>query len=199
MKSQQNVPDAIPAVVAQMILGSIDANNHSQNVDYSSPVLKPVVARIYPVFILLYFIPAALGIASNVLVVMYISKYKLYREATQAFMVNLAVCHIVQCAFVLPITLMVMLIQNWIFGQFLCFFLPLLQDIPLHVAMISHLLIAWDRKRWLTDPLKARLPAFVCSCASWLAGMVIALPYPIYTTYLDLGSQKPPVAPMESS
>lgn len=53
--------------------------------------------------------------------------------------------------------------------------------------MISHLLIAWDRKRWLTDPLKARLPAFVCSCASWLAGMVIALPYPIYTTYLDLG------------
>lgn len=61
-----------------------------------------------------------------------------------------------------------------------------LQDIPLHVAMLSHLLIAWDRKRWLTDPLKVRLPAFVCSCASWLAGLVIALPYPIYTTYLDL-------------
>uniref|UniRef100_A0A182PR16 Uncharacterized protein n=1 Tax=Anopheles epiroticus TaxID=199890 RepID=A0A182PR16_9DIPT len=59
-------------------------------------------------------------------------------------------------------------------------------DIPLHVAMLSHLLIAWDRKRWLTDPLKVRLPAFVCSCASWLAGLVIALPYPIYTTYLDL-------------
>ncbi|XP_062539180.1 uncharacterized protein LOC134207482 [Armigeres subalbatus] len=57
--------------------------------------------------------------------------------------------------------------------------------------MISHLLIAWDRKRWLTDPLKARLPAFVCSCASWLAGMVIALPYPIYTTYLDLGKYLP--------
>lgn len=61
------------------------------------------------------------------------------------------------------------------------------QDIPLHVAMISHLLIAWDRMRWLADPLKFRFPAFVCSCASWLTGMVIALPYPIYTTYLDLG------------
>uniref|UniRef100_A0A1B0DDA8 Uncharacterized protein n=1 Tax=Phlebotomus papatasi TaxID=29031 RepID=A0A1B0DDA8_PHLPP len=60
-------------------------------------------------------------------------------------------------------------------------------DIPLHVAIITHLLIAWDRMRWLMDPLKARLPAFVCSCATWLAGMVIALPYPIYTTYLDLG------------
>lgn len=49
------------------------------------------------------------------------------------------------------------------------------------------MLIAWDRMRWLGDPMTARLPAFVCSCATWLTGMVIALPYPIYTTYLDLG------------
>ncbi|XP_065077521.1 uncharacterized protein LOC135700800 [Ochlerotatus camptorhynchus] len=187
----KNVPDPIASVVAQMVLGNSDDFNNSLELDYRSPVLKPVLAKIYPIFIILYVIPAALGIATNVLVIMYISKYKLYRDATQAFLVNLAVCHIVQCAFVLPITLMVMLIQNWIFGQFMCYFLPLLQDIPLHVAMISHLLIAWDRKRWLTDPLKARLPAFVCSSASWLSGMVIALPYPIYTTYLDLGKYLP--------
>lgn len=53
--------------------------------------------------------------------------------------------------------------------------------------MITHLLIAWDRMRWLSDPLKGRIPAFVCSCATWLAGIVIALPYPIYTAYVDLG------------
>lgn len=123
----KNVPDPIAAVVAQMVLGNIDDFNNSLDQDYRSPVLKPVLAKIYPLFIILYVIPAALGIATNVLVIMYISKYKLYRDATQAFMVNLAVCHIVQCAFVLPITLMVMLIQNWIFGQFMCYFLPLLQ------------------------------------------------------------------------
>ncbi|XP_058830624.1 uncharacterized protein LOC131689504 [Topomyia yanbarensis] len=188
----KNVPDNFLAAVAQVVLGIVgDHNETLHGGDYGSPVLKPVVSRIYPLFIIIYAIPAALGIGSNVLIVSYISKYRLHRDATQAFIVNLAVCHTVQCAFVLPVTLMVMLIQNWIFGQFLCFFLPLLQDIPLHVAMISHLLIAWDRKRWLTDPLKARLPAFVCSCASWLAGMVIALPYPIYTTYLDLGKYVP--------
>ncbi|XP_055618832.1 alpha-1D adrenergic receptor [Toxorhynchites rutilus septentrionalis] len=187
----KNVPDNFLEAVIQVVLGTVGDHNETLLGDYSSPVLKPVVARIYPIFIIMYAIPAALGIATNVLMVLYISKYKLYRDATQAFLVNLAVCHAVQCAFVLPVTLMVMLIQNWIFGQFLCFFLPLLQDIPLHVAMISHLLIAWDRKRWLTDPLKVRLPAFVCSCASWLAGMVIALPYPIYTTYLDLGKYDP--------
>jgi len=55
------------------------------------------------------------------------------------------------------------------------------------VAMISHILIAWDRMRWLNDPLKGRLPGFVCCCATWLTGMVIALPYPIYTIYVELG------------
>jgi len=53
--------------------------------------------------------------------------------------------------------------------------------------MISHILIAWDRMRWLNDPLKGRLPGFVCCCATWLTGMVIALPYPIYTIYVELG------------
>jgi hypothetical protein len=61
------------------------------------------------------------------------------------------------------------------------------QDIPLHVILITHLLIAWDRYRWLTYPLKTRLPAFVCSCASWLTAIIIALPYPIYMTFIDLG------------
>lgn len=68
-----------------------------------------------------------------------------------------------------------------------CLLSILLQDIPLHVAMISHILIAWDRMRWLNDPLKGRIPGFVCCCATWLTGMVIALPYPIYTIYVELG------------
>ncbi|XP_050080399.1 uncharacterized protein LOC126568038 [Anopheles maculipalpis] len=179
----KGIPEEFIEAVMQILLGE---KNYSVHGDYSAPSLKPVVAQIYPLFILLYAIPTALGLTLNVMIIVYISKYKLYRDVTHAFLVNLAVCHCVQSAFVLPITLMVIMIQNWVFGQFMCFFLPLLQDIPLHVAMLSHLLIAWDRKRWLTDPLKVRLPAFVCSCASWLAGLVIALPFPIYTTYLDL-------------
>lgn len=58
----------------------------------------------------------------------------------------------------------------------------------MHVSIITHLLISLDRLTWLGDePMKCRLPAFVCSCATWLAGIVIALPYPIYITYMDLG------------
>lgn len=60
--------------------------------------------------------------------------------------------------------------------------------------MISHILIAWDRMRWLNDPLKGRIPGFVCCCATWLTGMVIALPYPIYTIYVELGVSIRPVS-----
>nr|XP_016930815.1 uncharacterized protein LOC108010457 isoform X2 [Drosophila suzukii] len=157
----------------------------------SGPILKSSIKSVYWLFLIQYAALALLGVILNVIIVVYIMYHRLYKDVTHAFIINLALCHFVQCALVLPVSLMVMLIQNWIFGQFLCFFLPMLQDIPLHVAMISHILIAWDRMRWLNDPLKGRLPGFVCCCATWLTGMVIALPYPIYTIYVELGDYMP--------
>ncbi|KFB41884.1 AGAP000383-PA-like protein [Anopheles sinensis] len=124
LEDAKGIPEEFAEAVMQVLLG---LKNYSATEDYSAPYLKPVVARIYPLFILLYAIPTALGLTLNVMIIVYISKYKLFRDVTHAFIVNLAVCHCVQCAFVLPITLMVMLIHNWVFGQFLCFFLPLLQ------------------------------------------------------------------------
>ncbi|KAH8246419.1 hypothetical protein KR026_009875 [Drosophila bipectinata] len=158
------------------------------------PILKSTIKSVYWLFLIQYAALALLGVVLNVAIVVYIMYHRLYKDVTHAFIINLALCHFVQCALVLPISLMVMLLQNWIFGQFLCFFLPMLQDIPLHVAMISHILIAWDRMRWLNDPLKGRLPGFVCCCATWLTGMVIALPYPIYTNYVELGDYLPQLA-----
>lgn len=61
------------------------------------------------------------------------------------------------------------------------------QDIPMHVSMLTYVLIAFDRFRYLQDPTKARIPAFVMATGSWLMALCIVLPYPIYTTYVDLG------------
>ncbi|XP_041451389.1 uncharacterized protein LOC111082338 [Drosophila obscura] len=156
--------------------------------------LKASIKSVYWLFLIQYAALALLGVILNIAIIVYVMYHRLYKDVTHSFLINLALCHFVQCALVLPVSLMVMLIQNWIFGQFLCFFLPMLQDIPLHVAMISHILIAWDRMRWLNDPLKGRLPGFVCCCATWLTGMVIALPYPIYTFYVELGDYMPQLA-----
>ncbi|XP_065364831.1 uncharacterized protein LOC135957917 [Calliphora vicina] len=178
-------PDKYLLIIAQYLDGHI---NDTDAIDrYNGPVLIASIKNVYWIFLIQYAMLAMMGILMNVTIIAYIMYHRLYKDVTHAFIVNLAFCHFIQCAVVLPISLMVMLIQNWIFGQFLCFFLPMLQDIPLHVAMITHILIAWDRMRWLGDPLKGRFPAFVCCCATWLTGMVIALPYPIYTIYVEIG------------
>ncbi|XP_037026080.1 alpha-1A adrenergic receptor [Bradysia coprophila] len=183
----REVPDHLMTMIMHYVTGF---HNISAE-EISEPIVKQSLRQFYIVFIIQYAILVVGGVVANVYVIYYIIRYKLYTDVTHAFMMNLSICHCIESMFVLPMTLMVIIIQNWIYGQFMCFFLPLLQDIPLHVVLITHLLIAWDRMRWLGDPLKSRLPSFVCSCATWLTGMVISLPYPIYTTYLDLGTYIP--------
>ncbi|XP_055912730.1 uncharacterized protein LOC129946533 isoform X2 [Eupeodes corollae] len=180
-----NDEDQYFIIMARLVAGHI--NDTVAFEKYNRPIMKSSIKSIYWIFLLQYAILAILGIVMNVSIIAYVMYHKLYKDVTHAFITNLALCHFVQCAIVLPISLTVMMIQNWVFGNFLCFFLPMLQDIPLHVAMISHILIAWDRMRWLSDPMRGRLPAFVCCCATWLTGMVIALPYPIYIMYVELG------------
>lgn len=176
-------------IIAQLVAGQV--NDTLATDKYNKLLIRSSIKSIYWIFLLQYAIVALLGIIMNVSIIAYVMYHKLYKDVTHAFITNLALSHFVQCAVVLPISLTVMITQNWVFGQFLCFFLPMLQDIPLHVAMLSHILIAWDRMRWLSDPMRGRLPAFVCCCATWLTGMVIALPYPIYTMYVELGLYSP--------
>ena len=52
--------------------------------------------------------------------------------------------------------------------------------------MMTYMLIAVDRFRMLDDPGKPRIPAFVCALGTWFFAVCIVLPYPIYTTYIDL-------------
>lgn len=53
--------------------------------------------------------------------------------------------------------------------------------------MMTYLLIAVDRLKVISEPGKPRIPAFVCALGTWFFAGCIVLPYPIYTTYLDLG------------
>ena len=204
----QDDPEHWLALITQYIKG-FQKNTTLEEI--SKPNFKPALVNIYPWFVWQYAFIVVFGVLANAALIIYALRHRFYRDVTHAFIINLSLCHLVQCTCVLPMTLLMMIIKNWVYGQFMCFFIPLLQvrqmfliffllfsyflnfhsqDIPLHVALISHLLIAWDRFRWLGDPLKNRLPSFVWCCATWLTGMVIALPYPIYTTYIDLGVRK---------
>ncbi|XP_024945701.1 prolactin-releasing peptide receptor isoform X2 [Cephus cinctus] len=178
--------DGIPTQWLQTVANYLMGFRNDTVVDFSQPHLRPSVIGIYPLFILMYAILILAGTLMNFAMVYHIVKYRFYRDPTYAFLINLAISDVVKCIFVLPMTLTVLLLQNWIFGKFLCYFLPMLQDIPLHVSMMTYLMIAGDRFRLLSDPGKPRIPAFVCALGAWFFAICIVLPYPIYTTYLDL-------------
>lgn len=61
------------------------------------------------------------------------------------------------------------------------------QDVPTHVTILSMLMIAFDRYSFLKNPTRTRLPGFIFSTGTWLTAICVVLPYPIYTTYIDLG------------
>lgn len=127
MTEKENALKDIPEHLLMPIVHFVTGFQNLTDKELSEPILKPALSNIYVLFIIQYGALALIGIAANIYIIYYILHHKLYHDGTHAFMVNLCMCHMVQCAFVLPVTLMLILIQNWIFGQFMCYFVPLLQ------------------------------------------------------------------------
>lgn len=130
----REVPDHWLHVIVQYVTGF---QNMSDGKEFSDPIVKPALINIYPLFLLQYGLLCVFSVLSNVYLIYYIMRCRLYRDVTHAFLMNLAVCHFVQSFIVMPVTLMVIIIQNWIYGQFLCFFLPLLQVSLIYLRIIK--------------------------------------------------------------
>ncbi|KAH9508593.1 hypothetical protein Btru_052113 [Bulinus truncatus] len=163
-------------------------NNNNSGVDFKEPFIKPSLRYVYPFFMFLHVLVGLVGVAGNTAMVVVIAKHRLYQDQTYFLMTNLAFADLIKCMVVLPITLANLLLQNWLFGSFLCFFLPMLQWFPVHASMLTFLTIAIDRYRLIVHPFKSRLPAGLCIIAVWVASVCLVLPYAIYIKYIDLGA-----------
>jgi hypothetical protein len=82
---------------------------------------------VFPLFVVLYALVVAVGTVSNVAVVWTVVNHRLYKDPTYGYIINLAIADVIKCVLVLPVSLTILLVQNWVFGSFLCFFLPMLQ------------------------------------------------------------------------
>ncbi|GFR64925.1 neuropeptide Y receptor type 1 [Elysia marginata] len=120
-------------------------NSSSTNFNFREPYIKRSLIYVYPLFMLLHAIVCLVGIISNIAVVVVIVRRRLYQDQTFVLFINLAFADLIKCIFVMPMTLANLLIQNWLFGSFLCFFMPMLQYFPVHATMLTFLTIAIDR------------------------------------------------------
>ncbi|XP_060524401.1 orexin/Hypocretin receptor type 1 [Cylas formicarius] len=182
LKDHSDVPPYIWEIAHQLLLGVDD-----KKLDLREPQPKKSLESAAAYIIFVYGLLAVYGVFSNLMLFVHILRYRLYKDPTFSFIINNVVSDVMKCVVVLPMTLYVLLVQNWMLGELLCTFLPMIQDIPLHVTMLTYVFLSWDRYRYLRHPTLPRLPAFVCTIGSWLTSVCLVLPYPIYITHIDLG------------
>ena len=127
------------------VLHWLETVNKSSREDFTKPFVRPSLRYVYPLFVLLYGTVGALGVCGNVAVVAVTVRRRLLHDHTSLLLTNVALSNLVTCLCSLPATLANLLIQNWLFGSFLCFFLPMLQTCPVYVSFLTFLIIAIDR------------------------------------------------------
>ncbi|XP_050730024.1 cholecystokinin receptor type A-like [Eriocheir sinensis] len=160
-------------------------NLPNETVDIGTPHLRKSLEDVYPLFLVLYGVVMVAGALGNIGMAGHILRRRLYRDSTGAYLLNIAFCNVLMVVVLLPLSLAILLIQNWVFGSFLCYFVPMLQDVPLHVTMGTLLAVAAARYRRVMTPDKPPLPPFPTVLATWVLGVCIVLPYALYMHYID--------------
>lgn len=90
------------------------------------PVFKP--ASMMGITLLFYGALILVGIIVNAVISAVITRRKLYlTDNTHLCVLNLSVAFLIQLIVVVPLTLFVIVVHNWVLGSFICYSLPILQ------------------------------------------------------------------------
>lgn len=119
---ENDVPKQVWEILHEFLLGIKDPT-----LDLREPHLKLSFASTYVLIIFVYAVLVLGGFLGNVAVLAHITYNKLHRNETYAFLLNNCVSDIIKCVVVIPISLFVLLIQNWVLGEMLCSILPMIQ------------------------------------------------------------------------
>ena len=129
------------------------------------PLLKADLSgALLPVFVALYALVGLLGAMYNVAMLLALCRREILRHPAAAFLANAAVMGLVTAALVTPMTLMVLVLQNWVLGETMCWLFPILQAMPMHGIALNLLAALTDRY------IQARCPEglFRSSTRTWL-------------------------------
>ena len=161
--------------------------NNLNTTNFRQPAIKHSLRYIYPLYIFLNAVMVIFGTIANGAMICVIVRHKLYKNPTYAYLANIAFSDILKLLIVVPLTVSHMLLKNWIFGSFMCFFLPMMHSFPIHATMLTYVMIGADRYRLVMYPMKSRLPTGVCLICTWIVAVCVVLPYAVFIKYIDIG------------
>ncbi|XP_069977772.1 neuropeptide Y receptor type 2-like [Penaeus vannamei] len=178
----RHLPDKILAQIIHTI-----QTYPNETVDFSRPVLRRTLRGSYPLFVTLYCLLALAGAVANSAMLSRLCLARpFYSDPTCVYVMNLGVCNLLASLVLLPLSLVVLLLHNWVLGGVLCYLLPMLQDVPIHATMATFVVISADRHRKIASPLEPRVSASTAVAGIWVAALSVVLPYVMYVNYIDL-------------
>lgn len=125
---------------------------------------------------------------SNVYFIWRNIRLKLYKSSLYYFLIHIALTHAVSAALILPTSLAILLSRYWIFGDFMCYTLTMVQDLPSRVVLLLFVLIAIDRYRQFAYNSLDALPKHGCVIGVWLISFCLAFPACVFVEFYEMYS-----------
>ena len=106
----------------------------------------------------------------------------------QCCVLSTVIAALLQLTVTLPMSLFVLIVHNWLLGRAMCYLLPMLQDLPSYVIMLSLLAISFERWRVILSKPIARVNMNIALPLIWLVSTIMVLPYKAFIShfYLDV-------------
>ncbi|XP_054284188.1 free fatty acid receptor 4-like [Macrosteles quadrilineatus] len=100
------------------------------------PHLRPALATLYPAVLAMYSLVLITAVLTNCCLLIYTYRHRLY------LYLNLGLGNLLLHCPVLPLTVVVLVFNDWLLGRTACHLLPLIQDMSTHFTVLSHLTLA---------------------------------------------------------
>lgn len=100
---------------------------------------------------------------------------------------HIACVNVLNCLFILPISLIVLILRYWIFGNFMCFAVIVLQDLPNRLILLTFVLIAVHRYRQFAYNSLHTFPKHFYLIAVWVLSLCLSLPACVFVDFYDTG------------
>ncbi|MEE6516698.1 hypothetical protein FKM82_026364 [Ascaphus truei] len=145
-----------------------------------------------PLFIPLYALLVTVACSGNCLLILLIAITKKLHNTTNFLIGNLASADLIMCIFCVPLTASYAFeVRGWLFGEFMCHFVTLMQAATVFVSILSLTAIAVDRYIVVVYPIRRRIGRKSCVyivAVIWLVSIGVSVPTSIHTHYLDLNN-----------
>lgn len=142
MQSEQ--PPTSPPDNSLLTIVHVLSGVHNDTSSLARPELKASLASAAPLYITMYAVLVICGASANIAVLITVARGWMRggagRDTTCGYVANLALADLIKCLLVLPVSLVLLLVRNWVFGSFLCYFAPMLQVTITPASFISNFL-----------------------------------------------------------